>query len=107
MKVPAKGSLPYFDKIQSVVVLATPGGTDHGWQLIIGRDPNAGIQNRYSVLEIDCQRGIIRNYACEVPLKDARRIQKELVKELVERGLGTAPRRITGWGGWEQFYYED
>lgn len=107
----AKGSLPFFDKIQSVVALATPDGFDHGWQVIIARDPNAGHRNRYSVLRIDCQLRnsasyAVRNYACEVDIKTAQRLQKKIVRELVRKGWGTAPQRLTGWDRREPFNYE-
>ena len=102
----AKGSLPFFDKIQSVVVLATPEGTDHGWQVIIARDPNSGHRNRYSVLNIDCQRGTITNHACEVDLQLARRIQKTIVREIVNAGTGSNPQLLTGWDRREPFNYK-
>ena len=91
----AKGSIPYFDKTSEHIILSTPDGFDHGWEIFIAHDCMAGSPNRYSVILIDCQKGRIKNYACEVDAKLAHDILKEIVQELVEKKLGTNPRYAT------------
>lgn len=100
----AKGPLPYFDKIQEVVLLPTPDRYDHGWMVMIARNPYAGRRSRYSVLKLNCQTHRMSNHACEVDLMLARKIQRSLVKELVVVGAGP-PYKITGWDTMEPFQY--
>lgn len=100
-----KTSLPFFDRVHSTVVLGTSNSFDHGWMIVIARDPFSGCKNRYSVLTINCQTNRIHAVGRELDLKLAKEIQKRHVKLFVSLG-GTDPKLITGWCKQENYQYE-
>lgn len=81
-------SIPYFSSIKSAEFIPTKDGFDHGYNIIIALDPMAGRKYRYSVLEIDCQKGTVIVRGRELPLKYSREIAKyysEIIKKSYKR----------------------
>ena len=96
-------SIPFFCSVKSTVALAAPGGSGHGFMVVIAEDPCAGLRGRYSVFEISCDTSTILAVGRELPLAHARRIQRNMVKELIADGFGIEPVRVLGWGRFRKY----